>query len=278
MKKALITLAACYISMIAIIDVAYATNTNQCNMQIRSAIGITADTIEVTGSDGALMHISRQEQLKIAGKPVNLTDTQRQLLATYSAQIRETVPAIVDIALEGVELGLTNASEFFYSLLDAEPPASITNALDNVKARINQQVRRGDDNLYLDARGLSDLDSVIDEQDPEIDAVITASMGEIFTNVGNSLKTEDASLMESIANLVERMDGFSEKLEARLDQQQKALEAKTDGLCQQLQDLQLAELQLQNAIPAAKPFDLVEPQANARQPTATSPKETLDLP
>jgi hypothetical protein len=262
MKKALITLAACYFSMITIINVAYASNTNQCDMQLRSAIRITANEIEVTGADGVPMHILDEDQLQIAEQPVGLTNTQRQLLIAYNEQVRETVPAIVDIALEGVELGMTAASEVFYDLLDAEPPVSLTKALDRIKTRVAQQVSRGDGSIYLDARGLSDLDSIMEKLEPEIEAVTTASLGEIFANLGNSLKAEDANLMENIARLAERMDGFSERLEARLQQQARTLETKADGLCQQLQDLQIAELKLQNAIPAARPFDLVEPQAN----------------
>jgi hypothetical protein len=62
--------------------------------------------------------------------------------------------------------------------------------------------------------------------------------------------------------MTERMEGFSERLETRLQRQTETLSTKADGLCQQLQDLQLAELELQDAIPAAKPFDLVEPKAS----------------
>jgi DNA anti-recombination protein RmuC len=262
MKKALITLAVCYLSMIAIIDLAYASDTNQCDMQLSSAIRITADSIEVTDASGALMQVLSKDQLTIAGKPVSLTDAQRHLLVAYNEQVRETVPAVVDIALEGIDLGLTAASEVFRSLFDAQPPTSLTRALAKIKARVDQQVRRGDNNIYLDARGLSDFDSVMEQLEPEIEAVMTASLGEVFSDLGNSLQAEDASIIESVANLVARMDGFAEKLEARLHQQAKTLKSKADSLCQQLQDLQIAELQLQRAIPAAKPFDLIEPQAN----------------
>ena len=66
MKKALITLVACYLSMIAIIEVAHASDTSQCDMQLRSAIRITADRIEVIDADGVLMQISSEDQLLIA--------------------------------------------------------------------------------------------------------------------------------------------------------------------------------------------------------------------
>jgi hypothetical protein len=261
MNKALVTLAVCYISMIAIIDVAYASDTKQCDIQLGSAVRITADTIEVTGSDSTVMQVFNEGNLRISNMPVSLTDAQRQLVMAYSTQVRETVPAIVDIALEGVELGLTAASEVFYGLLGPEPPASLTNALDRIKTQIDQQVSRGGGTVYLDAGGLSDLDSFMEKLEPEIESVIAASIGEVFANFGNSLQAEDANLMQSVASLVERMDASAKKLEARLHQQAKTLKTKAGGLCQQLTDLQTAELRLQNVIPAAKPFDLVEPQA-----------------
>ena len=262
MKKALITLVACYLSMIAIIEVAHASDTNQCNMELRSAIRITTDRIEVIRADGILMQISSEDQLLIADKPVRLTEQQRQLVKAYSLQVRETVPAIVDIALEGVELGLTAVTEVFYGLLDAEPPASLTTALGRITARVDQRLSRENGNIYLDARGVSDFDSVMEKLEPEIEALMTASLGEVFTNIGNSLKAEGSSLTESITRLTERMESFPEQLETRLERQAETLSTKADGLCQQLHDLQLAELKLQDAIPAAKPFDLVEPQAN----------------
>jgi hypothetical protein len=262
MKKALITLVACYLSMIAIIEVAHASDTNQCDMALHSAIRITADRIDVISADGVLMQISSEDQLLIANKPVRLIEQQRQLLKAYSLQVRETVPAIVDIALVGVELGLTAVTEVFYELLDAEPPASLTTALGRIKTRVDQQLSRENGNIYLDARGVSDFDSVMEKLEPEIEALMTASLGEVFTNIGNSLKADDSSLAESITRLTERMEGFPEELEMRLERQVETLSTKADGLCQQLQNLQLAELKLQDAIPAAKPFDLVEPHAN----------------
>jgi len=262
MKRALITLLACYLSMIAIIEVAHASDTNQCDMELRSAIRITADRIEVIGADSVLMQISNEDQLLIADKPVRLTEQQRQLVKAYSLQVRDTVPAIVDIALEGVELGLTAVTEVFYGLLDTEPPASLTTALGRIKTRVDQRLSRESGNIYLDARGVSDFDSVMEKLEPEIEALTTVALGEVFTHIGNSLKAEDSSLAESITRMNERMEGFSERLETRLERQAETLSARADELCQQLQDLQLAELELQDAIPAAKPFDLVEPQAS----------------
>jgi hypothetical protein len=204
------------------------------------------------------MQILGNDQMRIDNKPVSLTDDQQQLLRAYSQQVRQTVPAVVDVALEGVELGLTTVSEVFYGLLDSEPPASLTNALSGIRARINEQVRREGNDVYLDAAGVSDMDDVMDTLAPEIEAAVSASLGELFSKLGSTLKDEDVSLTESIARLVHRMDNFSAELETSLQQHAKTLETKADGLCEQLEQLQLAENKFQAVIPAAMPFDLIE--------------------
>ena len=74
MNKTLVTLAVCYISMIAIIDVAYASDTKQCDIQLGSAVRIPADTIEVTGSDSTVLQVFTEVNLSISNIPFSLTD------------------------------------------------------------------------------------------------------------------------------------------------------------------------------------------------------------
>ena len=122
MKKALLTLTFCYACMLMIAASAHAraadifTNsqyTDSCHLTINSHVTMDAENIQVTNTDGERLLLKADNQLLVNDQLITISPRQQPLVDAYRQQLRTTIPAVVDIALEAVEIGITAVSEGF---------------------------------------------------------------------------------------------------------------------------------------------------------------------
>ena len=114
MKKAILAMLVGYISMIVIVSSAYASTPSLCKWQLDGNIAVNPDNLVLTNAAGNHLKMTRDNQVFIDDQPIVVNEHQSALVASYNQHLRTTVPAIVNIALDGVEIGLTAVTEIFF--------------------------------------------------------------------------------------------------------------------------------------------------------------------
>ena len=81
-----------------------------CNLEFNGAVAVTPELVRIQ-SGGRELILTAANAMLIDGHAVGLDAAQRTHVEDYSCEIRATVPQIVEIAIEGVEIGITAAAE-----------------------------------------------------------------------------------------------------------------------------------------------------------------------
>lgn len=81
-------------------------NAQQCDINFNYGVVINPSHLRIMQKSQTFVQINNDKQLFIRGREVSLNEEQINLINQYSQGIRKQVPEIVDIAIEGVDIGL----------------------------------------------------------------------------------------------------------------------------------------------------------------------------
>ncbi len=228
-----------------------------CNVEFASDVRISPAAVEFTSTTGAPMVIDADDRLFVDDEEVLLDESERAAVAAYAADVRRTVPKIVELALEGVEIGLAAVTEAFYALADAGPPQSLLDAIDRIQEGVASKMLI-DGNVVEVKGGEIGLEDAMDGLSPALSDAVSDAIGELVIAVGQSLKEGEGSLLDRMAGFSTRMAEFEETVESRVAAKAKALEERAQGLCDQIYALQASESALHVNVPQTRQFDLVK--------------------
>jgi len=262
MKRSIITLIICYLSMMAIAAGAHIDGTrtelSACHVEFQSDITINPDAIEIASDNDSKMIINRDHQVFIDGREIDMNGDETELVEQYAAQVRSTIPEIVSVAMAGVEIGLTAVTEVFYAFSEAGPPPSLLNTINQIEDEVSASMYQDGNVVSMKGGEISGLNTAMNELEPALEQAISESVGDIIVSVGQSLKNGEGSLAERITAFTDRMENFEKDIEAKMGAKAGKLEQRAEGLCEQVYALQATESQLHLAVPAMREFDLVK--------------------
>ena len=179
--------------------------------------------------------------------------------------IRQQVPEIVSIAIEGVDIGLKAVNEVVAGLTgeNSASQQKVQAKFEELKWRIRARFNQSANNYYIAPQDLNNLDEIFTgEFEQEIEAMISTSIGSILEAVGQSILANDNSSdyggETRITTFDERLTTLSKDLELEVAERAKALDKKAALFCQQLMSLDELETQLHQSIPALKKYNLIE--------------------
>ena len=258
MKKALTTLALCYLSMVGIVATAKASNMtfdgDACNVEFRSDIRVSPDEIEIVSTDGARMLINDDNQLFVDNEKVDLDSGERALLAEYASEVRQTVPEIVYVALEGVEIGLTAVSEVFWALSENGPPASLLEKIDGIQEEVSKRMFVDGTTVEVKGGEIRGVGDAMEDLEPALEEAISDSVGNLIIGFGESIKDGDGGFAERVAAFADRMSNVERDIEARIQAKAENLEERAEGLCDQVYALRAVESQLHREVRVTRQF------------------------
>ena len=187
MKKAIITLAICYLSLAAIAAGAHMEGTRgditACNVEIQSDITVKPDAVTVTTSTGNLMVINQNHELFIDGKTIGLDTDERALVESYAGQLRNTIPELVTVALEGVEIALTSVSEAFYTFSEDGLPASLLDSINSIQEEVTARMYRNGNTLHIKGGEINSLEATMSDLEQALEDAISESIGDLIVSV-----------------------------------------------------------------------------------------------
>ena len=238
----------------------------QCSVNFNYGIVIDPVHIRMLNHGQTYLQINHNTQLFIQGREINLTDKQQKLLNNYALGIRQQVPEIVSIAIEGVDIGLKAVNKVIGGLT-GENSAShqkIQEKFEEIKWSIRKRFNHSDQNYYLAPQDFNNFDELFTgEFEQEIEEIVSESIGTILMAVGEAMiNTKNENNQQSIEQRIlpfdERMETMAKDLKLEIGSRANALEAKAEQFCQGLIKLNEIETEMQLNIAPLKDFNLIE--------------------
>lgn len=237
----------------------------QCSIHFNYGVIIHPKHIRMVDHGLTQVQINSSKQLFIKGREIPLSIEQQELVKQFSFGLREQLPAIVSIAIEGVDIGLKAVNEVIGGLTgeNSASQQKVQVKFDELKWRTRARFNQSADNYYIAPQDFNDLDGIFAGQfEKEIEDIITTSIGTILSAVGESMLTENREdeygSEERISSFDERLSNLSQGLDLEVSKRAKALDTKATKFCLQLNELNQKESQLQDAIPALRNYNLIE--------------------
>lgn len=221
----------------------------ECSFGFDATLEIAPDRIVIDDDRLGEIVIDEDGALAIAGRELDLDGTQQASVEAWTSQLRTVVPAVVDVAIDGVEIAVTTVSEVFAAFVGGEPPASVQNALADLRADVDAGLGREDDVWYVRRDGIDGLDDTMETMEPLIENAVAESVGALLVAVGHSMQSGEGSFTERMEAFGERMERLDEEIETRVEARAEAIEDRADALCTELRVLAAREEEMKARVP-----------------------------
>lgn len=219
----------------------------QCDFGFDATLEIAPDRIVIDDEALGEVVIDEDGALGIDGRALALDAAQQASVEAWAMQLREVVPAVVEVAIDGVEIAVTTVSEVFAALVDGDAPASVQNALEDLRADVDAGLGREDGVWYVRRDGIENLDDTMTTLEPLIENAVAESVGALLVAVGRSMQSGDfTARMEAFGERMERLD---EEIETRVEARAAAIEDRADSLCTELRVLAAREEEMKARVP-----------------------------
>ncbi|WP_425439303.1 DUF2884 family protein [Pseudoalteromonas denitrificans] len=235
----------------------------ECNVELALGLIITENVIRIVDGTQTRVQINsglskQNHQIFIKGRWIALTEEETLVLNEYSQGLRSTVPELVNLATDGVNLGLSAIEQVVEGFSDKEPEV-LQNQLEYVEKALMNKFKKGDDFYYIAPQSLSRLDDFFkNEISDKIHAAVHGSLGAILLALGEAFESDEGNIEERLLDMGDRMDIISSEIDKALQKKASVLEKKAAEYCGCLQSLDETETRLQNIIPQLVEFDLVK--------------------
>jgi hypothetical protein len=225
-----------------------------CDIELSAGLEIKPTSMaffeQGSGSENsklALYAIDKNKFLSIKGEKISLTDEQSALVNAYDTHIRQLVPKVKNIAIEGVDLAIDGVSIIFNSLLgeDNTVGQDLITELTGLKQQIDvnlsdeHDIIIGVDGLESDILLGEDFEQRIESA---MEKAVMGSMGSLLVALGKQMINDDDQGFEN------KIDTFSQTIEREMESRAKIIEAEVEKLCADFIELERIETQLQESI------------------------------
>ncbi|MEW6983042.1 YggN family protein [Colwelliaceae bacterium 6471] len=234
----------------------------RCDVNFNYGVIIDPAHVRMLEHGQTIVQINGTEQLFVNGRQANLNEEQKQLLKEFTAGIRQQVPEIVSIAIEGVDIGLKAVNNVIGSLT-GENSAShqrIQEKFDELQMRLRKRFNHSDKSYYIAPQDFDDFDQIFAGQfEQEIEEIVSESIGTILVAVGEAMSNHDEENVEQrVDTFDERMENMGKNLQLEVSSKADALESKAEKFCQGLIALDQIETNMKQQIPELSDFDLIK--------------------
>jgi hypothetical protein len=227
-----------------------------CNVDLSAGFTINTNTIEFLTADSedsdeqhSLYKITDGKKLFVGNAQVTLTDDQEVLLKQYDEKIRQLVPQVKSVAIEGVDLAVEGVNLAFNGLLGEGNAvgADLTKELELIREQViaNLSIENG---ISVGVEGLESDELLGKDFDQRIESAVEKavlnSMGSILIAVGQQMMSADGD-EDSFET---RMENFGDTIEQEMTVRADKIEKKAEALCVNIAKLDALEEKLKTEI------------------------------
>jgi hypothetical protein len=205
-----------------------------------------------------LYKIVDDKNLILNGQRIHLNSEQQQLVTNYAYSIRKMIPAVKQVANEGVDLAIEGVSLAFNELLgdNNDVTNDFVTELTNVRTEINKRFEQ-DKTIYINESGV-DGENFFDHEfeahiESAVERAIKKSIGNLLVAVGQKMlfSGEDDDGFE------QRMNKFSDNIAAKMEFKATKIEQRANALCVSMIRIDQLEEQLKNNIKQLPKFNIL---------------------
>lgn len=231
-------------------------NTNSCDVDLNAGISIKKNTITFTKHNKPLYQIIDNQSLVVDGNTVALNAEQAELVYNYSTKIRAVPKEVKHIAIEAIDLAAEGINLAFVEILGDgnQVSADLTSKLSEIREDVDNQFDVNE--FSIDEHG-NLQDNFFTEQFEQkisdmVEDTVKNSMGTLLIAVGQEmLFSGDTEAFEA------KMEDFSSRIEAQMEQRGELLEAKGERLCHSVYQIDELEEQIKSVIDEMPNVDVI---------------------
>lgn len=229
-----------------------------CDVELGHGLIITNDVIRIVDEGQTNVQINGDKQLFIKGRWIELSEREAKVLQEFSIGLRSTVPELVKLATDGVNLGLSAIEQVVTGFTDKEPEV-LKDQLEYVERALKDKFKAGDDFYYIAPQSLSRLDDFFEKEiSQKIHSAVHGSLGAILVALGDAFETREGNIEQKISGVGERIDIISSEIDKSMQKKVIQLEEKANEYCQCLRRLNETEDKLHLLVPELADYDLVQ--------------------
>lgn len=230
-----------------------------CDIQLQYGILITPEHIRIIDGYLTKIQINNDKQLFINGDWIRLEVHEVELLKSFSKGLRNEVPQIVGIAMEGADIGLEALDKIMNGIANTGDGDLFQEEFEDFRARFKQKFNHIDNTFYIAPQSLDKLDDFFeDELGQEIKKVVTGSLGAVLVALGEAINSNDGGAERNVVDVSEQLERLENKIEKQLSAKSLVLEKKAKQFCDRLTELNKTESELHVMLPQLRRFDVVK--------------------
>lgn len=182
----------------------------------------------------------------VDGKKIALNAEQQAIAKSYYNDVETSIPMVVDITVEALNITSMALTEVFTGLLgeETELPQKLNVRIDGIANSLQDHVYQDPNSLTFNSSYLKEdigLGDNLEEEIEEIkDEIISSMMGKLIMAIGQSMMSGDGDFSE----LEKRMENLGQDIEQKAETLAKRLEEKSVALCDKIKNLDETEAQL----------------------------------
>lgn len=228
---------------------------DHCDLDFSNSLRLDKNAIEITNSDNQMLRIDNDSTVTVDGEKLSLSNEQTQAVTDYANGLREHLPKVADIALEGIKLAGVALDEvsatFNIGGLD-----DIGALMEEVATEVHAGFYDGGDFVF-DQKNFDKIEQNFGPAfesriEQAIEENMVESIGSILVAVGSEMLTSggDMSAVE------QKFENMGQRIEQAMEGKAADIEAKADALCGSFLQLAQQENELQHLIPGIEDYDL----------------------
>ena len=253
MKKITTISVALLLSLMSAPAQAFVDNGNDCNYSLEYDLTVHDDNITFSNDDNNKITIDQDNKLFVNGSEKKLNNEQQTLITHYADGVRDLIPEVTAIAIEGVNLGVKAAGMALGIILGEGDPDY---------GRFNDRINELADSITqrLDANNFDSksLEQAFEEDfENEIESIVEEAVEELTPRLMAKIVTAAMSGGEGeISDLEMRAESLESEIESFVEPRAEALEARAEELCDSVDNLNSIESELVSS--GLEMMDLIE--------------------
>jgi hypothetical protein len=237
---------------------------NACDVDLTAGISINHNTIEFFKAKASknedsrnLYKITQGKYLFIDKQSIELSQSQQALISEYDARIRQLVPQVKNVAIEGVDLAIDGIGLAFIGLLGEgnNVSADLTRELEEIREQVTTKLSIEEGvTLGIDGFEGEDLFGKDFEQRIEklVEKTVLNSMGTMLMAMGKQMISAD----DKEESFETRMEKFADSIEQEMSVRADTIKAQAQGLCRSIVKVDSLEEQLKDNIKSLSHIDV----------------------
>ena len=230
-----------------------------CDIRLRYGVLITAEHIRFIEGHITKVQINNDQQLFINGQWIQLQPHEQVLLQKFSRGLRQEVPQIVAIAMEGAEIGLNALDQLIAGIAQGNQNGWLEQEFAAMRARFKQKFNHIDDKFYIAPQSLDKLSSFFQQElGQEIKTVVTRSLGAVMTALADAINSNRGEFEQNVVDVSEQLTMLEQQIDQQLQAKSHVLQQKAQQFCYRLTELDRTERELLAMLPRLRKYELVK--------------------